>query len=984
MKYMRNIVLCSVSAAVVCTSPYVPAADDAANGILPQSVVDRLTQQHTLPRYEESWYHVLGRSPVVDAVLSDPMYLPTYVRDVSAQLREEVAMEDANTGVLFSITCRGGGVASVPNAIMGLGPAPRDVFMAALGEEGGQKLELVWGLFVHAHDRAETALSGLDEDDRNWLIAHPDAWFFGNPETDLSTNDADDAETTLSVKKSEEYNFFTIEDTSVQQHIFEMSTRVDFAQLAEATRELGLLSDIVRANADLFTNYKGTFIYEDDATGLTMLLSGTDNDRHTESYDFILDVGGNDTYLNNAGGTGLGERVAAVCIDLQGNDRYETHAGSLGSGFLGIGALVDFEGDDIYSSTTITQGAAYFGCGLFADLNGSDEYRAEYFAQSAAAFGVSMFWDAGSGDDYYIADGMAQAAASTMGVAFLIESGGNDRYRCGGPRDSFWSKRMGIGQGGAAGVRSYPWKEAPSFYGGVAFLDDAGGDDMFESPVFSQGGSYFLSLGVLNNTGGDDRYIASADAQGSTIHLTAGCLIDDGGNDYYDGGWGSTGIGGDRSVGILIDTMGNDTYVGSSHNIGSARKPKAVGIFIDVAGDDTYLFDGDECCAHVQQPSDPEDWPTATFLDLGGVDQYPDASDGIIRDNDRTWSFGPTGYGADITLDVADQKRVTDELFALFSRQPRIPFSTLKGWGSNVAFRPFPSDLSSIDDDTIGFWVEQLSASKDYDIRRRWYEIFDTIYFLKQRDGADTEASNIISMYATLIADPAAMAVDQIAFAATWIALNPLSIEYDTMIAAAQQWDTIESPLGRKYYLRMVGAYAVATAHDTTELATVLSAALSQDLDAECRRIATLYLAQLGTNEALSQLLPALKDSSSMVRRSACQGLRDSNMVDAKSKVTPLLDDPDLYVQRAAALCLISLGDSAGVRTLLTSMHVKTLDTGENYGHNLYAELADYLGIELLDELGLDLDRWEAWWDANEDTFDLDAALDARQLRQKE
>ena len=54
---------------------------------------------------------------------------------------------------------------------------------------------------------------------------------------------------------------------------------------------------------------------------------------------------------------------------------------------------------------------------------------------------------------------------------------------------------------------------------------------------------------------------------------------------------------------------------------------------------------------------------------------------------------------------------------------------------------------------------------------------------------------------------------------------------------------------------------------------------------------------------------------------------------------------------------------------------VATLDTGENYGNNLYATLAGYLGPELKDELALDLARWQAWWEANRETFDLAAAL---------
>jgi hypothetical protein len=97
--------------------------------------------------------------------------------------------------------------------------------------------------------------------------------------------------------------------------------------------------------------------------------------------------------------------------------------------------------------------------------------------------------------------------------------------------------------------------------------------------------------------------------------------------------------------------------------------------------------------------------------------------------------------------------------------------------------------------------------------------------------------------------------------------------------------------------------------------------------------------------------------------------------------VQPLLTDADLYVRRRAAITAISLGAKEGVDTLLATLDVETLDTGENYGHNLYATMADYLGPELREELGLDRKAWRTWWKEAREAFDLAAALTARKER---
>ena len=45
---------------------------------LPQPHFELLETDLSLPRHAEAYYHPLGRHPVTDAVLADPLYLPVY------------------------------------------------------------------------------------------------------------------------------------------------------------------------------------------------------------------------------------------------------------------------------------------------------------------------------------------------------------------------------------------------------------------------------------------------------------------------------------------------------------------------------------------------------------------------------------------------------------------------------------------------------------------------------------------------------------------------------------------------------------------------------------------------------------------------------------------------------------------------------------------------------------------------------------------
>jgi hypothetical protein len=940
-----------------------PACAGAQRAELPEPLLQFLHEIHLLPRYQERYYHPIGRNPAVDAVLGDPVYFPTYAREVSRALRRA-----ASAGKLEPVLAQSLLAGACPTHA-GSAPEPEPVSLPGaaevLGKDATEVIERAWGRFLAARRIAEEALAPLSPEERAWLREHREAYFFGEHGGD-------------------EYAFFTTE-SSAPLKVFALAAKIDLVRLAAAGRALAVAADEILVREQLLRSVASDGIvltYVKD--GAVLRIAGQQDDRHIDAADMLIDLGGNDIYLNNAGGT-AGVRPAALLVDLAGDDRYETTFATQGAGFLGVGLLVDLAGDDRYSATDFCQGAGWFGCGQLCDRSGNDEYHAGFFAQAAAGFGFALLWDR-DGNDHYQAVGMAQAASTTQGAAFLIDSAGDDDYRCGGSRELFWTRPLGVGQGAAVGVRVTPVRTSPTFYGGLAFLDDGGGNDHMYCATFGQGSGYCFGIGVLVNTGGDDQFVAGLNSQGAGLHLAAGLLLKQGGDDFYDCDEGSGGVGADRGVGILIDTGGNDRYRGTTHNFGSARKPKALGMFVDVAGDDSYAFNG-ESCGRVQRPESPEDWPRALFADLSGQDVYP-ADERLSRVDGAIWCFEQHGVGVDGRMDGAWAEEC---LFAAFPERPRtpLPFDPLSGWPSNVAYRallppgmqgestPAPGSATSAHATPVGETPSTATAPRpalmwalpeaDYDRRRQTYERLDLLRFT-------TGEHFDRSVMARLLDDSARVPEDQLAYAAVWSEVDGLREAAERVLPALAQ-NQISSVYARRLLIRMVGEVG------GDRVMPVLSTELCEDSDALCRAEAARALARVGKNAAPDVLWTAAGDPSNVVRCALCAGLRDTRRDGALDVVRPLLSDADLYVRREAAIAAISLGYKPAIGILLESMRVATLDTTENYGQNLFVTLSSYVGEDLGRELGLNLDNWFCWWREHGDTFDLEAALRARPPR---
>lgn len=318
-----------------------------------------------------------------------------------------------------------------------------------------------------------------------------------------------------------------------------------------------------------------------------IVIAGNGENRHINDCAVIIDLGGNDLYLNNQGGSVPGKIPTAVFIDLGGDDSYEsTDRRSQGSGDCGVGFLIDKSGNDQYIGLKSVQGNAFGGIGMLLDEAGDDTYRAMYFAQGAAFFGLAMLIDK-NGNDRYEGHQTSQGVGGVYGIGLLSDQNGDDSYYCKGSQQTSYDTRghfEGWGQGSGIGLR-------PFTSGGVGLLLDWNGHDRMEGGTFTQGGGYYYALGLLYNGGLDnDLYIGTRYAQGYSAHQAIGIFVEEGGNDTYrTTHCVAQGLSWDETIVLFLDKAGDDDYDGQASFSQCATANNGICIFRDLSGKDRYV-----------------------------------------------------------------------------------------------------------------------------------------------------------------------------------------------------------------------------------------------------------------------------------------------------------------------------------------------------------------------------------------------------------
>lgn len=377
--------------------------------------------------------------------------------------------------------------------------------------------------------------------------------------------------------------------------LLELSMKVELKELFDALlpvvsflsgERLSMLkNDLLKR----FPDNKAPILFEAMTPAGKVIVGGIGPNVYQEDAALILDLGGDDLYLNNAGGTRAGMPVAVV-VDWEGNDRYLSKENfSQGAGLLGGGFLIDLSGADIFDALDGGQGVGLFGAGILYHGNGPGTYRGRKFCQGTGQMGIGLLWNSG-GDTVYSCAGQGQALGFFKGAGILIDESGNDNYQLGGLEPDFRDpskSTVSMGQGFGRGLRQEEKKDGVS--GGIGLLIEGSGNDTYTADYFAQGASYYYGTGILVDISGDDRYIAGRYAQGAGIHSSVGVLLDRAGNDFYYASFGvAQGLGHDYGVGFFEDDQGDDHYWGGTLVQGSSTAG-SIGMFIDKGGKDRYM-----------------------------------------------------------------------------------------------------------------------------------------------------------------------------------------------------------------------------------------------------------------------------------------------------------------------------------------------------------------------------------------------------------
>jgi len=414
------------------------------------------------------------------------------------------------------------------------------------------------------------------------------------------------------------------------------------------------LGSLQKAIEDSGADVGADIVRERDTPHGRIRITGTGRQRHVDDCAVLIDLGGDDVYANNQGGSMPGTIPTAVLVDFAGDDAYETlrpHA--QGSGHLGTGILLDLAGNDSYIGRRFVQGTAFFGVGMLIDEQGDDTYRCGEMAQGVGHWGYGLLTDH-AGRDRYEAHVVAQGVGLPGGYGLLHDGGSEgDHYYCKGSQASGYGTAgvfEGWGQGVGFGYRPYA-------SGGVGLLFDAGGPDRVEGGNFSQGGGYFYGVGILYNGGGSpDRYIGSRWAQGWSAHQAAGIMIEAGGNDHYTTRYAvAQGCAWDEGNALFIDEAGDDVYEGGGFSHGAAAM-NGWSIFLELGGSDTYRYTDQ---ARAGGNSYHGGTSLSFFVDAGGdEDDYPQ------RTNHRIESKGTHSIFVDLpgSIEEALEEQVIEAL----------------------------------------------------------------------------------------------------------------------------------------------------------------------------------------------------------------------------------------------------------------------------------------------------------------------------------
>lgn len=917
-----------------------------------------------LPRAYENNYRTVARLPIIDYVSENPFYMRVWADETAHRIiKGHRANGVSSAGVMLSIlrgTSTFSGTSTVPEIDPKQWLEENSADWPFTPQYKNILTDLLFKLII-AKIEISSAKKTLGEEDRAFFASNPGYYLV--PDGSRMPSLTGNVETHL--------NFIR------------RARKLDLSRILSASEAVAVaVQDYYRKTLEMEAHdvfYRGqdtTAVFTYDTPIGVVTIAGYGNDVHKRDAALSIDLGGNDTYSNNAGGCDSPENDIAVCIDHAGDDTYDSGDRKYvqGFGLLGAGILADFEGDDTCCAGHFAQGGAILGLGCLWDLSGNDRFHAGAFCQGAGMFGLGALLD-DSGDDLYDCATLGQGSAMTLGMGILSDLDGDDWYRLAvGENKDTLGRLPGYGQGGALSFRQYPWKGALTPYGGVGILVDAAGNDDYKSNGWcDQGGSYILSLGVLYDGAGNDRY-DSHTGQGSGIHITNAILIDKSGNDYYHGEFRAGGSGGDRSPGFLLDYGGDDIYDSKTSSYGTGVKPYCLSLFVDFKGDDHYIcsepegkitFNSWDSFGGVWPESEPYNWPYAIALDLSGNDKYD------VRNHANNSERHGFGHGIHLDAEWSGDD-LFDEIEQPLEPYTRLPLpdsvhasryaSLFNSLQSPDTFERFVTveKLINAGPDIIPSIMEILDQSNHRQYNRDLLEVVhcllaehslsdgDIRYLTRAIKSSDPEVRTVIAD------DSRVWGLNLSEKELTRTALE--DPEANVRLYALKSLLDVKSKIGLEA---------------AKELAVV-------DPSPMVRYQAVEYIGMVAEKDDFLLLSLLMRDEKSpIVRVAIAETLGRTGNPEAIPILKNLSDTDDYYLIRAVGKSLCELHQIEGIKLLIESLAFPSIDAFENYNRNIPNLIAAYAGHDLPENRRYRREEWLGWYKENKDKIDIVGNVDA-------
>ena len=351
--------------------------------------------------------------------------------------------------------------------------------------------------------------------------------------------------------------------------------KVELATIREAAQELAAATEaaIPGLRQAAGAGWKGSATFTVNSIPVEICGSG-DDDHSALASGLCIDLGGRNRYKGRYG-AGIG--YASVLIDFGNDTKADFKDAAGGAGILGIG-VAHFLGvrPDLYGKA-LSYGAGVGGVGIaVVDQQCRIESRSLGQGFGIAGSGVLLV---GKGSDTLKIGYLGQGAGMLGGTGWLVNLGGNDRYRAGG---------LVADASNTGGYLCRSQGYAGLMPGGIGLLTDFAGDDLYEAGTDSQGSARGFGIGSVYDAAGNDTYLALTQSQASATEEGVAAQFDLEGDDTYvvrKGACHSHAT--DRSVAILLDREGDDLYAARDSRPALAQEG-SVAIFMDEGGSDRY------------------------------------------------------------------------------------------------------------------------------------------------------------------------------------------------------------------------------------------------------------------------------------------------------------------------------------------------------------------------------------------------------------